>query len=111
MYLTKCYNFILDEGVAVLEIQPLKFFAVRIATARLDQHNVEFFKYKWRRLQAGSFSGTEQRPLRLGLHPAHEKIWDPKCVKQVASPVLLAAVVLAQLKKHLQSCEYTKSHG
>jgi hypothetical protein len=94
---------------SALEIQPLKFFAVSIATVRLDQHNVEFFICAWCRLQARSFGRTEQRPLRLGLHPAHEKIWDPKSVKQVAGPVLLAAVVLAQLKKNLQSNEHAKS--
>ena len=95
---------------SALEIQPLKFFAVSIATVRLDQHNVEFFIMCTVvcRLQARGFGRTEQRPLRLGLHPAHEKIWDPKCVKQVAGPVLLAAVILAQLKKNLHNDEIKK---
>mmetsp|Transcript_20190 Transcript_20190/g.56240 ORF Transcript_20190/g.56240 Transcript_20190/m.56240 type:complete len:301 (+) Transcript_20190:1449-2351(+) len=48
--------------------------------------------------QALSLIGTEQGPLAVGLHTAHEQVIDPQAIEQVSGTGLFLAMVLAQVQ-------------
>ncbi len=88
----------------VLEVEAIEFFSVSIVSGEIGQRElVHWHRCTTDDAQSGGFSGAEQRPLRFSLHPAHEHVRDPQRVEQVTRPVLLAAVVLAQLEEHLHA--------
>eukprot|EP00438_Fugacium_kawagutii_P023836 Skav212421 [mRNA] locus=scaffold202:81336:82969:- [translate_table: standard] len=102
-----------DAEPEVLGLDGLATFAsgLQLGVEPLEVFSPEIHQ-SFARLPIEGFVGAEQRPVLVLLHSLHEEVRDPKSQKQVASALLLLAMILAQLNEVIDICmPWLQVHG